>query len=158
MRKVGVLLTAPLFLVPAIASAHPGRTNSSGCHNDRKHGGYHCHGGSGYGGRSKRIHTTSRDDPNENRISHPTTSAPPPAPPEPPVFPPASSQPIKAEEINTNPTQQNTIVTKQKPPETTDKEGASCGCCSFAVAGLIMLGFVMTPKGRRRKRSPRSLF
>lgn len=27
------------------AFAHGGRTNSEGCHNDRKHGGYHCHGG-----------------------------------------------------------------------------------------------------------------
>jgi peptidoglycan hydrolase-like protein with peptidoglycan-binding domain len=23
---------------------HGGRTNSAGCHNDRKNGGYHCHG------------------------------------------------------------------------------------------------------------------
>lgn len=23
--------------------AHSGRTNSEGCHRDRKHGGYHCH-------------------------------------------------------------------------------------------------------------------
>ncbi len=28
------------------ASAHSGRTDSSGCHNDRSTGGYHCHGGS----------------------------------------------------------------------------------------------------------------
>jgi len=26
------------------SSAHSGRTNSEGCHNDRKNGGYHCHG------------------------------------------------------------------------------------------------------------------
>lgn len=26
-------------------SAHPGRTNSEGCHNNRKTGDYHCHGG-----------------------------------------------------------------------------------------------------------------
>ena len=31
-------LTAPLF-------AHPGGRDSYGCHNDRKHGGYHCHAG-----------------------------------------------------------------------------------------------------------------
>jgi len=24
-------------------STHSGRTNSDGCHNDRIHGGYHCH-------------------------------------------------------------------------------------------------------------------
>lgn len=27
------------------ANAHPGRTASDGCHNDRKNGGRHCHGG-----------------------------------------------------------------------------------------------------------------
>lgn len=31
---------------PAPASAHPGRTAADGCHNDRKNGGRHCHGGS----------------------------------------------------------------------------------------------------------------
>ncbi|RYZ35586.1 MAG: YHYH domain-containing protein, partial [Myxococcaceae bacterium] len=30
-----------------VAWAHPGRTNSSGCHNERRTGGYHCHGGGG---------------------------------------------------------------------------------------------------------------
>jgi hypothetical protein len=30
-----------------LAWAHPGRTNSSGCHNVRATGGYHCHGGGG---------------------------------------------------------------------------------------------------------------
>lgn len=33
------------LLIPAIASAHGGRTDKYGCHNDRKHGGYHCHNG-----------------------------------------------------------------------------------------------------------------
>jgi hypothetical protein len=30
--------------------SHPGRINSSGCHNDRKAGGYHCHDDSNSGG------------------------------------------------------------------------------------------------------------
>ncbi|WP_116970095.1 excalibur calcium-binding domain-containing protein [Blastomonas sp. UPD001] len=29
-----------------MAFAHPGRTAADGCHNDRKNGGRHCHGGS----------------------------------------------------------------------------------------------------------------
>jgi uncharacterized protein YgiM (DUF1202 family) len=33
--------------ITSSALAHPGRTNSSGCHNDRRTGDYHCHGGSG---------------------------------------------------------------------------------------------------------------
>jgi len=35
----GVALSA------ATASAHPGGLNSEGCHNNRKTGDYHCHGG-----------------------------------------------------------------------------------------------------------------
>ena len=36
-----------LFLLAFVnsANAHSGRTNSSGCHNDNIHGGYHCHRG-----------------------------------------------------------------------------------------------------------------
>jgi hypothetical protein len=34
-----------LLLIPSLALAHGGRTNSAGCHNDTKNGGYHCHGG-----------------------------------------------------------------------------------------------------------------
>lgn len=43
------IVLASLFLAivaPAPASAHPGRTAADGCHNDRKNGGRHCHGGS----------------------------------------------------------------------------------------------------------------
>ena len=32
-----------LFFVGSLALAHGGRTNSQGCHNNRKTGGYHCH-------------------------------------------------------------------------------------------------------------------
>ncbi|HTF96003.1 MAG TPA: YHYH domain-containing protein [Cellvibrio sp.] len=32
-----------LLLIPSLVLAHGGRTNKYGCHNDRKHGGYHCH-------------------------------------------------------------------------------------------------------------------
>lgn len=31
---------------PAITIAHPGGLAADGCHNDRKNGGRHCHGGS----------------------------------------------------------------------------------------------------------------
>lgn len=30
-----------------IATAHPGGVAADGCHNDRKNGGRHCHGGNG---------------------------------------------------------------------------------------------------------------
>ena len=32
-----------LFLFSSCVVAHSGRTNSSGCHNNKKTGGYHCH-------------------------------------------------------------------------------------------------------------------
>jgi hypothetical protein len=34
-----------LLLIPSLVSAHGGRTDKFGCHNDRKNGGYHCHNG-----------------------------------------------------------------------------------------------------------------
>lgn len=34
-----------LLLIPSLVSAHGGRTDKYGCHNDRKNGGYHCHNG-----------------------------------------------------------------------------------------------------------------
>lgn len=40
--KIGILCIA---LISCSAQAHSGRTNAQGCHNDYKHGGYHCHGG-----------------------------------------------------------------------------------------------------------------
>ncbi|WP_446660888.1 excalibur calcium-binding domain-containing protein [Blastomonas sp. SL216] len=36
----------PLAVTASLALAHPGRTAADGCHNDRKNGGRHCHGGS----------------------------------------------------------------------------------------------------------------
>lgn len=33
-----------LSIISLSSAAHSGRTNSEGCHNDRKNGGYHCHG------------------------------------------------------------------------------------------------------------------
>jgi len=38
----------PVFLIVSYAAplfAHPGGLDAYGCHNDRKHGGYHCHAG-----------------------------------------------------------------------------------------------------------------
>ena len=34
------------LLIPVCAFGHSGRTNDQGCHNDKKHGGYHCHSSS----------------------------------------------------------------------------------------------------------------
>ncbi|WP_353735245.1 YHYH domain-containing protein [Okeania sp. SIO2C2] len=39
-----------MLLTPCIAIAHPGRTDSSGCHTNRSTGRYHCHGGTSSGG------------------------------------------------------------------------------------------------------------
>jgi len=32
-----------LVVLSSVSFAHSGGTDSSGCHNDRKTGGYHCH-------------------------------------------------------------------------------------------------------------------
>jgi hypothetical protein len=45
-RTVARYAIASLFLVaPAPLLAHGGGIDGYGCHNDRKHGGYHCHRG-----------------------------------------------------------------------------------------------------------------
>ena len=46
LMRLGIIigLLLPLAL-PAQVSAHPGGLNSEGCHNNRKTGSYHCHGG-----------------------------------------------------------------------------------------------------------------
>lgn len=41
-----LLGTVWVLVQPAPAAAHPGRTAADGCHNDRRNGGRHCHGGS----------------------------------------------------------------------------------------------------------------
>lgn len=45
MKFLAVRLIAATLMFPMFVHAHGGRTNSEGCHNDRKSGGYHCHGG-----------------------------------------------------------------------------------------------------------------
>lgn len=41
MKKVTFILL--LSMLSSLSFAHSGRTNSEGCHNDRKNGSYHCH-------------------------------------------------------------------------------------------------------------------
>ncbi len=45
MKRLALKLVIAVLMSPMSAYAHGGRTNAEGCHNDRKHGGYHCHGG-----------------------------------------------------------------------------------------------------------------
>lgn len=42
--KAAVYLTLVLLVAPAVTFAHPGRTDASGCHTNKKTGEYHCHG------------------------------------------------------------------------------------------------------------------
>lgn len=44
MKKIFLILLVFVLVVPVFASAHSGRTNAEGCHNNRKTGDYHCHG------------------------------------------------------------------------------------------------------------------
>lgn len=45
IRATKLIAGLALALLTAPAHAHPGGLNKSGCHNDRRNGGYHCHGG-----------------------------------------------------------------------------------------------------------------
>lgn len=45
--RIMIAATGVVLLgIAGAAHAHGGRTDASGCHNDRKNGGRHCHGGS----------------------------------------------------------------------------------------------------------------
>jgi|GEM_PF-1230452 len=43
-RTIKIFITLTLAFISLAPLAHSGRTNSSGCHNETKTGGYHCHG------------------------------------------------------------------------------------------------------------------
>lgn len=45
MRKRYLFVLLSLVLLPMALAAHGGRTDSLGCHHNRKLGGYHCHSG-----------------------------------------------------------------------------------------------------------------
>lgn len=61
------LVLGMILVVSFSAGAHSGRTNAQGCHNDRKNGGYHCHGG-----------TRSVPAPSPSRVSANTGATQPP--------------------------------------------------------------------------------
>ena len=44
MRNVSAFICVAALAFPAPSIAHGGGLDASGCHNDRKRGGYHCHG------------------------------------------------------------------------------------------------------------------
>ena len=62
-----------LLLIPALVSAHGGRTDKFGCHNDRKNGGYHCHNG----GTASQSLRTSTNSTNTNSAKPQTFAAQP---------------------------------------------------------------------------------
>ena len=46
MKFTAVLASLAVLALVGSAQAHSGRTNASGCHNNRQTGDYHCHNGS----------------------------------------------------------------------------------------------------------------
>lgn len=48
------LIAATLMIEGRPAAAHPGGLAADGCHNDRRNGGRHCHGGGGSASSAKR--------------------------------------------------------------------------------------------------------
>lgn len=45
MMRTLFIVALVFVTAPHVAGAHPGGTNAQGCHNNRKTGDYHCHGG-----------------------------------------------------------------------------------------------------------------
>ena len=65
MKKIFFCIGMIIFIMQSFnAYSHSGRTNSEGCHNVKKTGGYHCHGS----GSSPKINNNSNDS-NQNDTS-----------------------------------------------------------------------------------------
>ena len=62
-----ISISATVLFVPQSALSHSGRTNSEGCHNNRKTGDYHCHNS----GKSSTSRTKSSSSSQYNRKSWP---------------------------------------------------------------------------------------
>jgi len=58
--KLSILFFSLLLIFPISVFAHSGRTDSSGCHTNKKTGDYHCHGDSSVGN-SKKARTEARE-------------------------------------------------------------------------------------------------
>lgn len=67
MRRLAILSLLLLPLGISEGSAHPGGLNSEGCHNNRKTGDYHCHGGGAASGQAT--------SPRRSFLAAPTASA-----------------------------------------------------------------------------------
>jgi 5-methylcytosine-specific restriction endonuclease McrA len=72
MRLLAALLAGAVALSPVVSTAHPGGVDSSGCHTNRKTGGYHCHGG---GSSSSYATTTSYSSGTKGKRSSSARSA-----------------------------------------------------------------------------------
>lgn len=59
MNKISLAVVF-IFLLTSVASAHSGRTNAEGCHNNKKTGDYHCHGGGSKSSGSKKSTSASK--------------------------------------------------------------------------------------------------
>ncbi len=70
-----VVLFACLPAIAGNAHAHGGGLNGEGCHNDRKHGDYHCHRGPSAGARGIPGNTFAPAQPMSRRASAGPTGA-----------------------------------------------------------------------------------
>lgn len=72
MRLAAIFILLSTILVIESAAAHGGRTNSSGCHNERKTGGYHCHNGGNSSYRHKYNRSQQQRSENVQPVIKPT--------------------------------------------------------------------------------------
>jgi hypothetical protein len=71
MARVRPAALACLLMAMPVAWAHGGRTNATGCHNDRRSGGYHCHGAAPSSSRMRATPATpARDTPRDGAGLH----------------------------------------------------------------------------------------
>jgi hypothetical protein len=158
------LIALGISLLPVLALAHPGRLDANGCHNDRKHGGYHCHGGA--------LPTPSRA-PVPTRAIEPAAKPPlvqssaPPAPEERLPKVPADAAPIrhpvdkvsaKAKAPTPPPPMPSSPVASPPPARTDPTTGDAIGaffCMVLGIAGFAVVIFVVQKAVLRQR--PRTM-
>lgn len=69
---VSLAICAATLTMSDTAFAHGGKTNAEGCHNDRKRGGYHCHGGGAAKAAPKKA-ASPRPKPSQQRVAGTST-------------------------------------------------------------------------------------
>jgi len=150
------LLPVVFVLLPVLAFAHGGSTDSNGCHNDRRNGGYHCHGG-GSGSSSQRW--TELDD---IAASPPAKASRATGKPDAGVSVTRAAAPAKPAASKAEPPAESPSANAAPATTAAQPKGdgtAGCVCLFFMAAGVawVVHLFRKRPKGGASDRARQSI-